>query len=79
MLKISEYMVYVLFIGFGILLVGLSGIYSRKAYEGFLAGQPGIRCGIDLPTCRVGKQCINGFCGAAIIPVLPPNELHVYP
>jgi hypothetical protein len=54
-------------------------IYLYFLSEGFQAGMPGVRCGVDLPTCQNGLQCINGFCGAARQSNLPPNELPVYP
>jgi hypothetical protein len=47
--------------------------------EGFQAGMPGVRCGVDLPTCQHGLQCINGFCDTPRQSALPPNELPVYP
>jgi hypothetical protein len=68
------FLLLVIFFGF-ILIVGP----SCSSYEGFQAGMPGVRCGVDLPTCQNGLQCINGFCGAARQSNLPPNELPVYP
>ena len=48
-------------------------------YEGFQAGLPGIRCGVDLNTCSSGTQCLNGFCGNPTTPPLLKNQLPVYP
>jgi len=61
-------------IGIGLVLLGMSGFK-----EGFKAGMPGIRCGVDLPTCQPGLQCMNGFCEKPSMPALPKNELPVYP
>ena len=61
-------------IGIGLVLLGMSGFR-----EGFKAGMPGIRCGVDLPTCNPGLQCMNGFCENPSMPALPRNELPVYP
>ena len=47
--------------------------------EGFHAGMPAKRCGVDLPTCDPGLQCMNGFCESPVQPGLLPNELPVYP
>ena len=47
--------------------------------EGFQAGMPGIRCGVDLPGCSNTKQCLNGFCSSTNKPALLANELPVYP
>jgi len=64
----------ILIIGAGLILLGLSGFR-----EGFQAGMPGRRCGVDLPTCPPGTQCMNGFCETPKAPALPKNELPVYP
>lgn len=68
-------------IGFGALIAGAIGLFERYTVrEGFLQpGTPGVRCGVDLPTCSMGKQCLNGFCSAVDTAHLPPNELRVYP
>lgn len=47
--------------------------------EGFQAGMPGIRCGVDLSTCSSGTQCMNGFCGKMDKPQLLANQLPVFP
>lgn len=74
MFKIPHYALILLVIGIGLTLLGVSGFR-----EGFRAGMPGIRCGVDLPTCSVGLQCMNGFCEKALPPALLKNELPVYP
>lgn len=74
MFKVSWKVAIVLVLGLGLLLVGLSGFR-----EGFKAGMPGIRCGVDLPTCSFGFQCMNGFCEKPSLPILPKNQLPVYP
>ena len=74
MFKLSWKVAIVFIIGLGLVLVGMSGFR-----EGFKAGMPGIRCGVDLPTCAQGLQCMNGFCEHPGVPVLPKNELPVYP
>jgi hypothetical protein len=61
-------------IGIALVLLGLQ-TYS----EGFTAGMPGIRCGVDLPTCNPGLQCFNGFCSSPVKPSLLANQLPVYP
>jgi len=47
--------------------------------EGFQAGMPGKRCGVDLPACNQGLQCMNGFCEPTVQPSLLSNQLSVYP
>lgn len=74
MLKITWKVAILLVIGIALVLIGISGFR-----EGFKAGMPGIRCGVDLPTCPHGLQCMNAFCEKPVVPVLPKNELHVYP
>jgi hypothetical protein len=66
----------VLIIGFVILIVGIVLSYN---FEGFQAGMPGIRCGVDLPGCSNAKQCLNGFCSSTNKPALLANQLPVYP
>jgi hypothetical protein len=67
------FLLIVLFIGFSLV------VYSNIINEGFQSGMPGVRCGVDLPTCRFGLQCMNGFCGSPQQPPLLKNELPVYP
>jgi hypothetical protein len=74
MFKIPEYVAILLVIGIGLVLISMT-IFK----EGFKAGMPGIRCGVDLPTCSFGFQCMNGFCESPSVPSLPKNELPVYP
>jgi len=74
MFKLSWKTAIILIIGIGLVLLGFSGFK-----EGFKAGMPGIRCGVDLPTCNPGLQCMNGFCESPSAPPLPRNELPVYP
>jgi hypothetical protein len=65
-----------------LLIVGTAAILFAHAFnlnEGFNAGQPGIRCGLHLPSCSGGTYCINGFCQTTDTPALPANELSVYP
>ena len=63
-------------------VVGLSAIILGHAAfmkEGFAAGEPGIRCGVDMPNCIPGKICMNGFCQRPAKPSLPDNELPIFP
>jgi hypothetical protein len=76
MLKMPLWMAFLLIVGVGAILLGLS---SFAAIEGFIAGGPGIRCGTDLPECGGATDCINGFCRLKNPPVLPPNEIPTYP
>ena len=64
-----------------LLVVGLAAIMLAHAgfSEGFQAGMPGIRCGVDLPGCSNTKECLNGFCSSTNKPALLANELPVYP
>lgn len=62
-------------VGFGFLIF----VFTEMSREGFQAGMPGVRCGIDLPTCAFGLKCINGFCKKPSQPTLLPNQLPVYP
>jgi hypothetical protein len=66
----------VLFIGFALLTIAIVLCYNS---EGFQAGMPGIRCGVDLPGCSNTKQCLNGFCSSTNKPALLANQLPVYP
>jgi hypothetical protein len=54
-------------------------IYLYFVSEGFQAGMPGIRCGVDLPRCGRGTECMNGFCSSPDQPILIKNQLPVYP
>lgn len=76
-------LVYILIIGVGVLVAAAAGILERLglSYEGFvnIPGTAGVRCGVDLPTCASGTQCMNGFCVNYKRPTLTPNELPVYP
>ena len=54
-------------------------IYPAYFDEGFTSGMSGIRCGVDLPICPPGLQCMNGFCGSSSQPPLLQNQLPVYP
>ena len=67
------FLLIVLFLGFALF------VYPNIMNEGFTAGMPGVRCGVDLPTCKVGLQCMNGFCNYPMQPTLSKNELPVYP
>jgi hypothetical protein len=65
-----------------LLVVGAAAILLSHAVlmkEGFKAGMAGVRCGVDLPTCSVGTQCVNGFCQNTNPPTLPANDLPIYP
>ena len=66
----------VLFFGFVLLITAIVLCYNS---EGFQAGMPGIRCGVDLPGCSNTKQCLNGFCSSTNKPALLANQLPVYP
>jgi len=74
MFKIPLWMAFLLIVGVGAILLGLSGLN-----EGFMAGGPGRRCGVDLPPCGGVTVCMNGFCAIPNQPVLPPNQIPTYP
>jgi hypothetical protein len=74
-LGISNTTLFVLLVGVAAILLAHAGL----AREGFKAGMPGVRCGVDLPTCSVGTRCVNGFCENTNPPTLPRNTLPVYP
>jgi hypothetical protein len=74
-MKNSWLMFYIIAIGVAAILLGLSGFQ----FEGFQAGMPGKRCGVDMPSCREGTTCMNGFCQSPAVPTLPANTLSVYP
>jgi len=76
MLGFYEFIFLVLVLIAGFYLFILPAYYSS---EGFQAGMPGVRCGVDLSTCKPGLQCINGFCSTSKKPSLLANELPVYP
>jgi len=73
-MNISWKLAILLVIGIGVVLLGVSGFQ-----EGFQTGLPGRRCGLDLPTCPPGLQCMNGFCETPSMPALLKNQLPVYP
>jgi hypothetical protein len=53
--------------------------YGNKTMEGF-EGELGSMCGVDLPTCKFGTRCINGYCKTENSPTLPAySELKVEP
>lgn len=80
MFGISTTFMYIFIIGLGAIMAGLTGIFERIAvHEGFRAGQPGTRCGVDLPICSFGTQCINGFCSKPEFPPVIATTLPVYP
>jgi hypothetical protein len=60
-----------------LLIIGI--VISRIVKEGFQAGMPGIRCGVDLPHCSNPLQCVNGFCDKLQQPRLIPNQVPVFP
>ena len=68
-------LIFIGIIGFALVLLGLKNYSS----EGFTAGMPGVRCGVDLPICNPGSQCFNGFCNSPVKPALLANQLPVYP
>jgi hypothetical protein len=73
-MTISSILAFIIFLIIGFLL-----FFPTSGFEGFQAGMPGVRCGIDLPACSFGLQCMNGFCGSPSTPPLLKNELPVYP
>lgn len=76
MFTIPLWMAFLLIVGVGAILLGLS---SFAAIEGFMAGGPGTRCGTDLPECGGATGCVNGFCRLKNPPALPPNQIPTYP
>ena len=68
-------LVFIAIIGLALVLLGL----KKYSCEGFTSGMPGVRCGVDLPTCNTGLQCFNGFCNSPVKPSLLANQLPVYP
>lgn len=64
-----------------LLVVGLAAIMLAHAgfSEGFQAGTPAQMCGVDMPECPQGYQCMNGVCARPDKPNLPRNELPVLP
>lgn len=53
--------------------------YGSRVKEGF-EGELGSMCGVDLPSCKFGTRCINGYCKTENSPSLPPySELNVEP
>ena len=76
MVKMPLWMAFLLIVGVGAILLGLSGF---AANEGFMGGGPGTRCGTDLPSCGGVTVCINGFCAIPTQPSLPSNQIPTYP
>jgi hypothetical protein len=71
----SWILLVVCILGFGFLIF----VFTEMSKEAFQSGMPGVRCGVDLPTCAFGLKCMNGFCKKPSQPVLLPNQLSVYP
>ena len=43
-------------------------------------GSANSQCGVDLPPCDFGLQCINGYCKTTRLPAFPSlNDLPVLP
>lgn len=81
-MKVNMNLVYILILGVGVLFAAATGILERlMPYEGFvnIPGTPGVRCGVDLPSCANGTQCMNGFCVNYNRPALTRNQLPVLP
>lgn len=76
-MKITQMMLCLFIIGVGAIVMAYTGLVER---EGFLnaPGTPAVRCGVDLPTCVVGTQCVNGFCSGTAAPALLANQLPVF-
>ena len=76
MFAISNTTLFLLIVGACAILLAQASFFK----EGFKAGEPGIRCGVDLPPCGGGKMCMNGFCQrSGPDSEVMPNELPVYP
>jgi hypothetical protein len=71
-------MLCIFIIGVGAIVAVFMGINEREGFVN-VPGNPGVRCGVDLPTCAVGTQCMNGFCVNSKMPKLTSNQLPVYP
>ena len=83
MFNLHRETVCIFIIGVGVLIASLLGISERLRVtrEGFVnaRGVMAIPCGVDLPTCALGTQCMNGFCSNYERPTVTPNELPVFP
>jgi len=75
MLGLPTWALFLIVVGSCAILLG----HAAFMREGFSAGDPGVRCGVDLPSCSRGSWCMNGFCQKPSIPGLLANELPVYP
>jgi hypothetical protein len=75
MFELTRTTLFLLVVGTFALLLAQASFFR----EGFTAGQPGVRCGVDLPGCPGGKSCLNGFCQRVETPAVMPNELPIYP
>ena len=81
MFNIRKEVMWIFIIGVAVVIASMIGLTERLGGEGFvnIQGMPGVRCGVDLPTCAAGTQCMNGFCVNYKRPALRPNELPVFP
>ena len=77
MLGLSNSTLFVFMVGLIAIVFLQAGIV--RVYEGFKAGEAGVRCGVDLPSCASSTQCLNGFCQRMDTPLLLANQLPVYP
>ena len=77
-MKSNMNMLCIFIIGVGAIVAVFMGINEREGFVN-VPGTAGTRCGVDLPTCAVGTQCMNGFCVNSQMPKLTPNQLPVYP
>jgi hypothetical protein len=74
MFSVKPWMAFLFIVGLAAIMLAHAG-YS----EGFQAGTAAQMCGVDMPECPEGQQCINGVCARPDKPALPKNELPVLP
>jgi hypothetical protein len=75
MLRLPTWAIFLFVVGTCAIILGQAAFFR----EGFAAGEPGIRCGVDMPSCTPGTVCMNGFCQRPKKPSLPDNELPICP
>ena len=62
---------------FACVLMGWYAVEGRA--EGF-ESREGQMCGVDMPTCKHGTRCMNGYCTSLSAPMLPAvSDLPVEP
>ena len=59
-----------------LILLVLDRIYRINTIRSF---KNPLQCGVNLPPCKFGQKCANGYCIDTDVPALKPTMLPVFP